>query len=218
MALMTLTDFARQRNVSVRRAQQLASNGRIDARKIGRMWFVDSPPPPSGIRGRRPLGERSAHALVAALEDLPLPELDGQELARLRRRLESLHGPDAPYLLRDWLRPRQLVVHGAAANARDLPGLMADERVIPGGVSDARARFSSASEAELYVSATDVVALRHDWLLVDSERPNVRMHVVDEMVRPSIPFAWLLADLADQGGPREVERVRELLREHEWRP
>lgn len=99
-------------------------------------------------------------------------------------------------------------------NRRDLPEMRNDPRLVLGGISDERAELAAAAEGEAYVAAGDVEALRADWLLVESGQPNVRLHVVkDEPPRP-LPLAWLLADLADRGGPREVEQVRRLLDAH----
>jgi hypothetical protein len=123
-----------------------------------------------------------------------------------------LAGPDSPELIRDWLSERQLEVRDLAANARDLNLLLNDERVIRGGISDPRPRLSSAGEAELYVSKKDADSVARKWMLVPSDRPNVRMHVVAELPDGDIPLAWILADLAERGGPRESQQVRELVR------
>jgi hypothetical protein len=212
MASIGLAEFARDKKISLRRAQQLAARGQINASKIGNMWLVDSNVLINSLRSRRPLSPRSGAALADALDNHPLPDLDPQELSRLRKRVDALAGPDSPELIRDWLSKRQVEVRDLAANARDLDQLLKDERVARGGISDARSRLSSAGEAELYVSKSDADSVARKWMLVSSDRPNVRMHVVDELPDGSIPLAWILADLAERGGPRESQQVRELLR------
>jgi predicted nucleic acid-binding protein len=212
MASIGLAEFARDKKISLRRAQQLAARGQINASKIGNMWLVDSNVLINSLRSRRPLSPRSGAALADALDNHPLPELDPQELSRLRKRVDALAGPDSPELIRDWLSKRQVEVRDLAANARDLDQLLNDERVARGGISDARSRLSSAGEAELYVSKRDADSVARKWMLVSSDRPNVRMHVVAELPDGNIPLAWILADLGERGGPRESQQVRELLR------
>jgi hypothetical protein len=212
MASIGLAEFARDKKISLRRAQQLAARGQINASKIGNMWLVDSDILINSLRSRRPLSPRSAAALANALDNRPLPELDPQERSRLRKRVDALAGPDSPELIRDWLSERQLEVRDLAANARDLNLLLNDERVIRGGISDPRPRLSSAGEAELYVAKKDADSVARKWMLVPSDRPNVRMHVVAELPDGDVPLAWILADLAERGGPRESQQVRELVR------
>ena len=211
MASIGLAEFAREKKISLRRAQQLAARGQINAKKIGNVWLVDSNVLISSLRSRRPLSPRSAAALADALDNRPFPELDSQERSRLRKRLDALAAPDAPELIRDWLSERQLEVRDLAANARDLDLILNDERVARGGISDARSRLSSAGEAELYAAKRDVEPVARKWMLVSSDRPNVRIHVVAELPDGDIPLAWILADLAERGGPRESQQVRELL-------
>lgn len=212
MASIGLAEFAHDKKISVRRAQQLAARGQINASKVGNMWIVDSNVLISSLRSRRPLSARSASALSDALDRHALPDLDPQELSRLRKRVDALAGPDSPELIRDWLSKRQIEVRDLAANSRDLDQLLDDESVARGGISDARSRLSSAGEDEVYVAKRDVDAVARRWMLVPSERPNVRIHVVAQLPDGDIPLAWILADLAERGGPRERERVRELLR------
>ncbi len=67
---------------------------------------------------------------------------------------------------------------------------------------------------KLYVSIEDADGLMRDWLLVESDRPNVKLHVVESLPDENrLPLAWVLADLADRGGPREDQRVRDLVKE-----
>jgi predicted nucleic acid-binding protein len=212
MASIGLAKFATDKKISLRRAQQLAARGQIDANKLGRMWILDSNVLVNSLRSRRPLSARSASALANALDNRAVPDLDPQERSRLRQRVEALRGPSAPELIRDWLSKRQLELRDLAANSRDLDQLLDDGRVARGGISDARSRLSSAGEAEIYVSQKDVDAVVRKWMLVPSERPNVRLHVVAELPDGDIPLAWMLADLAERGGPRELERVRDLVR------
>lgn len=212
MVAIGLAEFAHDKKISLRRAQQLAARGQIKANKVGNIWLVDSNVLVSSLRNRRPLSPRSAAALADALDNRPLPELDPQELSRLRKRIDALEGPESPGLIRDWLSKRQIEVRDLAANARDLDHLLNDEGIARGGISDARAHLSSAGEAEIYVPQKDADRFARRWMLVSSDRPNVRMHVVAELPDGNIPLAWLLADLAERGGPRESQQVRELLK------
>lgn len=213
-SVIDVAEFARNQGVSPRRAQQLAASGSVRARKVGSIWLIDEGELASPRRQRRALSGRSAAMLRDAIESGNVNVASGQERARLRQRLNALPSEQAPSLLRDWFRDRHVMVLDLAVNRRDLPGMRNDPRLVLGGISDERAALAEAAEGEAYVGVDEVKAVRADWLLVESDQPNVRLHVVKEAPPRPLPLAWLLADLADRGGPREVEQVRRLLDAH----
>jgi hypothetical protein len=99
----------------------------------------------------------------------------------------------------------------------DLPGLADDSMVVPSGISDSRARLSSAGEFEGYVNSGDLDKLVRQHLLVRSNSPNVRLHVVDKLPSRPLRLGLVIADLADWNRPREDGRVLELLKSIQWR-
>lgn len=131
----------------------------------------------------------------------------------VRRLADAVQGRDYEALL-SWLRGRAARVAYVAAPA-DLSALRADSRLVLAGVSHARSGVEDPRVAEAYVGTADVDAVVVDyWLdkpMVD-ERPNVVLHVAP--VRPPrVDDLLLAADLAEHGGPRELQRARELLDE-----
>lgn len=131
----------------------------------------------------------------------------------VRRLADAVQRRDYEALL-SWLRGRAARVAYVAAPA-DLSALRADSRLVLAGVSHARSGVEDPRVAEAYVGTADVDAVVVDyWLdkpMVD-ERPNVVLHVAP--VRPPrVDDLLLAADLAEHGGPRELQRARELLDE-----
>lgn len=111
-----------------------------------------------------------------------------------------------------WLSNRGARI-GYVAAGSDLAALRADDRLLVSGVSHPDSNLDDPRIVEAYASVDDVDAVVSDFWLekpgVD-ERSNVVLHVVP--VRPpEIGPLLLAADLAEHGGPREVQRAHELL-------
>ena len=117
-----------------------------------------------------------------------------------------------PNTLLAWLRNRGARI-GYVAAGSDLAGLRDDDRLAMSGVSHPDPTLYDTRIVEAYASADDVNAIVGDFWLekpgVD-ERPNVVLHVVP-IRPPEIGPLLLAADLAEHGGPREVQRAHELL-------
>lgn len=129
----------------------------------------------------------------------------------VRRFADAVQRRDHEALL-SWLRGRAARV-AYVASPTDLSALRADSRLVISGVSHGDSGVEDPRVVEAYVSVGDVDDVVGDhWLekpMVD-ERPNVVLHVAP--VRPPRIDAMLLAaDLAEHGGPRELQRAHELL-------
>jgi hypothetical protein len=135
-----------------------------------------------------------------------------RELSRLedKRRLLVTHRAPA-LLLRSWLTRRARLVRRAAPPA-DIEDLVADSRVIPSGISDPRSGLSAGREFEGYVRPADVGPLMFEYLMSEDGAANVCLHVADRPLPRPAPLGLVIADLADQDGPREDARVIELLK------
>lgn len=96
---------------------------------------------------------------------------------------------------------------------RDFQPLSEDERLIPSGLSHPRSGMQDPRIVEGYVAAGDLEGLMGDhWLdpVGVDQKPNVILHVAP--ARPhEVSALMLAADLAEQGGPREVRRAHELV-------
>ena len=158
-----------------------------------------------------------ATLVVAGLSGGSLEQPSPSDRFQARRHLERLRASDEPAaLLHSWMRSRQLRVVDVGANPADIPDIASDTRAIPSGISDLRAGLSAVREFEGYIAEADLEEFLRDNLLVPSESPNVRLHVVVGPTDAPIPLGLILADLADWNRPREDGRVFELLKGAEW--
>lgn len=131
----------------------------------------------------------------------------------IHRFVEAVVERDYPALLA-WLRNRGSRKLFVAASP-DLAALRADSRLLLAGVSHPKSGLEDPRMVEAYVSEGDLVSVVNDhWLEspVIEDRPNVVLHVVP-IRPPEIGRMLLAADLAEHGGPREVQRAHELLDE-----
>ncbi|WP_229276236.1 hypothetical protein [Agromyces kandeliae] len=113
-----------------------------------------------------------------------------------------------------WVRARSSRL-ALGASAADLPDLLDDVRLVRSGVSDPRAGLAASAVAEGYVSPADVDALVKDYLLVESDRPNVWLHVADIALDDEgrAPIGFVIADLLDHSGARERGQAEQLMKE-----
>lgn len=214
---LSVAEYARRRGVSRQRALSMINSGQINAKRIGRSWVVNH----SEINQRaalgRPLGNRMARILVDTVSGNSLDLLEPQDrffAAKYLQRLSSADNPAA--LLHSWMKSRQLRVVNLSANPADLGEIARDERIVASGISDERSGMSSARELEGYVAVSSLESFRRENLLVASDSPNVRLHVVENLPSRPIALGLMLADLADWNRPREDGRIIELLRGVQW--
>jgi hypothetical protein len=210
---LSVAEYAQRRGISRQRALSMIRAGQISARRIGRSWVVDQRELNQRAAVGRPLGRRMAGILIDAISGGNLENLNAQDrffAAGYLNRLGSTGDPAR--LLHSWMKSRQLRVVNVAANPADLTEIVRDDRVVASGISDERSDMSAAREFEGYLAAADLDGFLRDNLLVESDSPNVRLHVVDERPARPVPLGLVLADLADWSRPREDGRVVELLR------
>ncbi|MBF4602218.1 hypothetical protein ITJ55_15535 [Frigoribacterium sp. VKM Ac-1396] len=215
MAELSASEYARHHDISTRRAQAAAAAGQLDARWVGGRWLIDDAVPHRHVPGR-PLSRRSADALVARLSDTPdwAVGLSPSERGRTIARVDELRrGTKPSERLALWLRTAYPLPLGFEAPADDLPDLRLDDRLTPGGSSDDRSGMSVGGRLEAHVSAVDLDALIHEYLLVPSRRPNVLLRVHDEDAPRPLTLGGLIADLATSDGPRERAAADALVRE-----
>jgi hypothetical protein len=214
---LSVSEYAQARGISRQRVLALISSGQIKAKRIGRSWAIDQAQINQRPAISRPLSPKMAHLLIGAMSSEEL-ELDAQERYFLDRYIERVRSESSPAsLLRSWLRSRQLRVVDVAANPADIAEISSDVRVVASGISDERAGISSAREFEGYVAASALDGFLRDNLLLDSDAPNIRLHVVEHLPAAPIPLGFVIADLIDWNRPREDGRARELMAGVQWR-
>lgn len=206
----SVAEFAKREGVSPRRVRALIEQGAIPARRVGRQWLIDQS---SAHRPAlsRPLADRMRANLLAILSGDAPEGLSASERARLRRyRNELMRSPDPDRILGAWIREQAPLKLQVAPS--DLADLAADERIVKSGFSDPRAEIAAAGQLEARIAKDDAAAIRREYLLRPSERPNVLLHLADEKPPSPLPLGLLLVDLAHHDGVRERSRVAELLR------
>lgn len=199
--------------VSPRRVRAMIQRGDLRALSVSGRWVVEEAElvGRGGRRVARPMSPRVATALLDLLSGEEPVTLSPSEAWRLRGRRDRLFTDPAPAtLLRAWLRarPRPLLL---AVAPTDLPDLAADPRVVTSGISDQRAEIVAMDRLEGWIARHDLDEVRQEFLLVESDAPNVVLHVAHEAVPAPVPLGWSIADLAQHRGPREEAEVARLL-------
>ena len=214
---LSVAEFALARGVSRQRALAMIRAGQVDAKRVGRSWIVNQREVSNRQSLGRPLSSRMAQLLLNAISGAPLSELESGDRFYVVRYVDRLRESEEPaQLLHSWLRSRQIRVINVAANPSDIPEIASDDRVVPSGISDERAGISAARELEGYVAEKDIERFIQSNLLVASDSPNVRLHVVSTLPDRPVSLGLVIADLADWNRPREDGRVADLLRSVEW--
>lgn len=211
--MLSVKEYAARQGISVARVHQLIREGKVKAEKIGSSWGIDEAalrrqPPLS-----RPLSPANSWSFVYLLSGVEPANMEAKARWLLYRKRADLAESNAPApLLASWLWKRAPVL-ALHANAGDLADLRSDKRIVLSGVSDDRAGLSSEHEVEGYVAPELAQQLKSEYLLVEAKIPNVWLHLarVQADADGRAPLGLVLADLADHAGPRESQRVKELL-------
>jgi hypothetical protein len=201
--------------VSPQRVRAMIASGALPARRVSRIWLIDTSQPWAVQRLSRPLSPRMAHGLIDLLSGKPINDLPAPQASRLRGYARRLCEHDQPgRLLAAWLAQRPDGVRIArAAHSADLPSLRADPRLVLSGASDPRSDIS-AVEVEAWVRADEWAAVEADHLLSPVGVKNVYVRLSRERVPHPVPMGLLMADLADWPGPREQQAVHRLIKQH----
>ena len=210
---MSVAEFADQRGVSQRRVLELIRNGDVRARRSGGRWLIGLQEINKRALLRRPMSPKMAYALIALLSNGAWQEgLDPVQRHRMKRHVAELQNHKYPGgLLSSWLRKRGEVMP-LKANPVDIRKLQLDDRIFLSGVSDTRCGISASDFVEGYIERKNVKQFQKDYLLVDSDVPNVMLRIADIALKRPLPIGLVVADLADHNGPREDSQVVRLLR------
>ena len=207
-------EFAQQRGISERRVLQLIKQGNVRARRSGGRWFIDSQELNKRANLCRPMSPFMARSFILMISgSSEQSDLDPVQLHRLKKHLSELQAHQHPaWLLSSWLRKRGEVV-SLSAKPIDLKKLKSDQRVFLSGLNDPRSGIAASDFAEGYIDKKNLRKLKEEYLLIDSDAPNVILRVIDIKLDRPLPIGLVLADLADHNGPREDAQVARLLRQ-----
>ncbi|MGR0221346.1 helix-turn-helix domain-containing protein [Agromyces sp. ZXT2-6] len=212
----SVSEYAERLGVSRAAAYKRVRSGQVGAYRAGSQWVVPKVAIAAPRASSRPMSPENAVRLLSRFSGVEIEMPEPVARRRIAEKLGALRSEDADLQrLWSWVRSRAPRLE-LSANAADLADLLRDPRLARSGLSDARAGIAASGVAEGYVSPADVDALVRDYLLVESERPNVWLHVADipDDASAEVPIGFVIADLLDHGGPRELGRAAELLAEH----
>ena len=211
--MLSVKEYADRLDISVGRVHQLIQKGAVKAEKIGSSWVIDESELGRQVSLSRPLSPANSWSFIALLSGVEPVNIDPKARWRLALKCADLaDSNEQARLLASWLRKRSPVLK-LHANPADLADLRKDERVVLSGISDDRAGLSSEHEVEAYVDPELSKQLISEYLLVDAKNANVWLHLarVHADADGRAPLGLVLADLADHAGPRESQRVKDLL-------
>jgi excisionase family DNA binding protein len=218
-----ISEAARRLGIGEQRVRSLAASGRLPARRLGRVWLLDSSAVearPKRARRGRPLSARSAWALLLVLEG----RAADIELHRSERARAATRAADAQALAPGELSARAQVrwhfAHPAA-----LERIARDDRVVLGGEAAAahhRANLAGGGLVELYVREEDASDIELEFALrpVAAAEANLKLRLpnafwpfrIGERIAPR---AFIAADLIDDGDERRRRAGRALLERRE---
>lgn len=218
MADVTLSEYAERHGINPQRARALASQGRLDARKIGSQWVVSDDGATRSVRSAgRPPSIETVWAAALALED---GNLDGAHDPQRRRaakrvlqRLATTPSGASRVIAVTTLLANRGDLH--RVRAADLVELAADPRVARSGLAWSRSTIQSVDDVDLYVHQSTWVELRLDHALVEvpRSRANARIRIVGDHVplTRNAPDLIAAADLAEVGGARAQVAASEII-------
>lgn len=206
-------EYAKKLGVSRGAAYKRVRSGRIGAYRAGSQWVVPEAAVAAPKPSSRPMSPQNAVRLLSSLSGVDIEVPDPVVRRRIAEKLNRVRdGAVDPQRLWSWVRLRS-VRRELSASPADIADLLEDRRLARSGIADPRAGIAASGVVEGYVSPDHVEALVRDYLLVESERPNVWLHVADIPLDASghVPIGFVIADLLDHGGPREYGQAEQLL-------
>ena len=210
-----VAQYAERLGVSRAAAYKRVRSGRVGAYRVGSQWVVPEQALSAAKPSSRPMSAANAVYFLASLSGGEVEVPDPVARRRIAEKIGQVHDGEVDFQrLWSWVRARSPRL-ALSANRADVADLLDDPRLLRSGIADPRAGLAASGIAEGYVSPTSIDELVRDYLLVESDHPNVWLHVADVPVDEAgrIPISFVIADLLDHGGPRELGQAELLLSE-----
>lgn len=207
-----VAQYAERLGVSRAAAYKRVRSGRVGAYRIGSQWVVPEQALAAVKPSSRPMSAPNAVSFLVSLSGGDVDSLDSVVRRRIAGKVAQVRaGEIGLQRLWSWVRARSPRL-ALSASPADVSDLLDDPRLVRSGLAEPRAGLAVSGIAEGYVSPADVDELIREYLLVESDRPNVWIHVAEVPVDADrIPIGFVIADLLDHGGPRELGRAEQLL-------
>ena len=194
--LLGVSEYATSLGISSARVIQLIHEGRLEARRTGGIWLIDSETASPVTHSGRPLSQRMTAGMLLLLSGQPLPsQLTATDATRLRSYAQRLRESNAPAdLLNSWLRTRATHSSYRITQAR-MRSFADDQRIAKSGISDSRTKLVVPA-AEGYVTSKSLRSLVRDYSLQPSNEPNVFLHATKVALPQPVMLGITIADLA----------------------
>jgi hypothetical protein len=194
--LIGVSEYAVSIGVSNARVIQLINEGRLEARRSGGIWLIDSENANPLTYAGRPLSQRMTAGMLLLLSGQPLPsQLTATDATRLRSYAQRLRESLAPAdLLNSWLRTRATHSSYRITQAR-MRSLADDQRIAKSGISDPRTKLVVPA-FEGYITGKSLRSLVRDYSLQPSTEPNVFLHATKVALPQPVMLGITIADLA----------------------
>jgi excisionase family DNA binding protein len=191
-----VSEYATSLGISNARVIQLIHEGRLEARRTGGIWLIDSENANPVTYAGRPLSQRMTAGMLLLLSGQPLPaQLTATDATRLRSYARRLRDSDAPAdLLNSWLRTRATHVSYRVTPAR-MRSLADNPRIAKSGISDPRTKLVIPA-FEGYITSRSLRSLVRDYSLQPSTEPNVFLHATKVALPQPVMLGITIADLA----------------------
>ena len=180
MAVLGVAEVAKRLGVTSRRVRQMITDGKLPARRVGRVWAIEE-------RDLSALGRRPAHrpwkpssawAVLAAADGEALPSLPAYERHRALKRLQAGLA-NLVMLLSERADRRTFYVHPA-----DVDRIIAAPGVVRTAASAAEehsADLVGPGPAEAYITETALEQIAFGYHIEERpERPNLVLRVVED--------------------------------------
>lgn len=207
---LSVGEYAKREHMSERRVRQLAVEGRLPARRVGRSWIIEGQSGPRSRLAVRPMSRENAWAMARRLSGQDSRPLRQDRYRSMVDRLRSSDHPEQ--LLAAWFANRA-ERRSYNAQPQDLDDLRNDPRLGVSGVSHEASGLLVGREVEGYVSHGQLDTLIREFLLTSAlaGKGNVLLHVAEDF--DDVPIAFVVADLAERPGIRERQAAKTLLAE-----
>ena len=206
---LSVQEVAERLGVSIQRVHAMLRAGQLHGRQVAGVWLLGEAQLLKPRKLGRPMSPRTAWAAILGVREVDW--LSQPERFKLVKRLGKLRtDPDAARRLATWLAAR---ADPLTMSAPEPEGLWGDPDLVPSGVSDPRSGMSGGRAFEFYAQPGSIQHVLRKHLLVEDSAGQVRLREAPVALSAPVPLLLLAADLADRGGPREMRRAAELIKE-----
>lgn len=206
--MLSIEEYAKQVGISPRAARLRVSTGKVEGRKVGGRWVIESQDTRGAPRPGRRLSSHSFDLLAAYLDGAG-EELTGDERRRARERVARIRSGGIPQVRRYAERPDVPVSRFRASDA-DLAELRSDSRLLFTGVSHRDAEVYGPV-IDAYVSPRDREDIELFHMLEPSPRESCNVTLREQDPPPSLHRLHVIADLLDDDQPRSRAEASRLL-------